>query len=94
MQVIETTAHIGADGMLRIEVPVKRHQGEVRVAVVVESEQAQAVAAAPDKWSPIRAQLVAAGISVPPLGKENSPQVEPVSLPGTSASEMLIADRR
>lgn len=46
MRVFETTAHIGDDGMLRLEVPLEQRNQDVRVAVVVESAQPAAAGGA------------------------------------------------
>ncbi len=94
MKVIETTAHVGSDGMLRLEVPLQRRDQDVHVAVVVESPATPPPASAADRWAPLRTSLEAAGIRVPAPGVDNAGPVEPVSLPGPSASEMLIRDRR
>jgi len=40
MRVIETTGHIGSDGMLRLEVATEQRNQDVRVALVMESVQA------------------------------------------------------
>jgi hypothetical protein len=94
MRVIETTAHVGSDGMLRLEVPLEQRDGDVQVAVVVESSPALPPTSAADKWAPIRSHLEAAGMRVPPPGLGNAGPIEPVSLPGPPASELLIRDRR
>ena len=96
MRVIETTAHVGPDGMLRLELPTGNPNQDLHVALVVEPvrsplatcEQAQ------DRWASVRQRLEAAGLRVPPPGVQNAGPVEPVELPGMSASEMLIRDRR
>ena len=96
MQVIETTAHVGSDGMLRLEVPLEQRNQDVRVALVVESTPAQKSTPdqTDDRWASVRDQLEGTGIRVPPPGINNSDPVDPVVLPGPSASEMLINDRR
>ena len=96
MQVIETTAHVGEDGMLRLEMPLEQRNQDVRVAVVVESTppRLSASAATSDKWSSVRGQPGAAGLRVPPPGVDNPGPVEPVALPGPAASQMLVNDRR
>ena len=40
MRDFETTAHVGDDGMLRLEVPLEQRNQDVRVAVVVEAARA------------------------------------------------------
>ena len=96
MRVIETTAHVGPDGMLRLEVPLDERNQDVRVAVVVESAPTRSSQPerSDDKWAAVRSQLEAAGFRVPPPGCTNSGPVNPIDLPGPSASEMLISDRR
>ena len=96
MRVIETTAHIGNDGMLRLEMPLDQPNQDVRVAVVVESAPpfASAPEAIADKWVSIRGQAGVSGLRVPPPGLDNPGPVEPVTLPGLSASQMLINDCR
>ena len=73
MQVIETTAHVGSDGMLRIEVAMnERRDQDVRVAVVIDSSPRQPVAlpqtgsSLADPWLAYRAKLESAGVAVPP----------------------------
>lgn len=39
MRVIETTAHIGDDGMLRLEIPTEQRNRDVQIALVVESAE-------------------------------------------------------
>jgi hypothetical protein len=92
MKIIETRARVGSDGMLRLEVPVERCNQDVQVALIIESPSATPPEL--DRWAPVRGRLEAAGIRVPPPGLENPGPVEPESLPGPSASEILIRDRR
>jgi len=96
MRIIETTAHIGPDGMLRVEVPVDDRDKDVRVAVVVESMAGQFPARQGnlDKWAEFRARLEAHGLRVPPPWIDNPGEISPIALPGPSASEALISDRR
>jgi hypothetical protein len=92
MKIIETKAHVDADGMLRLEFAVEQRNQDVQVALIIESPAAPAPAT--DKWAATRAQLEAGGLRVPPPGLDNPGPVEPESLPGMSASEILIRDRR
>ena len=96
MRIIETTAHVGADGMLRLEVPLEQRNQNVRVAVVVEStpEQKPKPDQINDRWASLRGQLEGTGIRIPLPGIDNPGPVEAVVLPGASASEMLINCRR
>ncbi|HET6250291.1 MAG TPA: hypothetical protein VFE47_21555 [Tepidisphaeraceae bacterium] len=95
MRIIETTAHIGSDGMLRLEVPLEQRNRDVRVAVVVESAIAQQRSEpVDDQWAGVREKAKSAGIHTPPAGVVNCGPVEPIVLPGRSASEILISDRR
>ena len=96
MRVIETTAHIGDDGMLRLEMPLEQRNEDVRVAVVVASAPLRSITpeAVVDRWASIRVEAGACGLRVPPPGVDNPGPVEPGRLPWPSASEMLISDRR
>ena len=96
MRVIETTAHVGSDGMLRLEVPVEERERDVRVTVVMESPQPGLPnqASPVDRWASCRTKLESAGIRVPPPGVDNSGPVKAVVLPAPSASQVLISDRR
>jgi hypothetical protein len=94
MRVIETTAHVGPDGMLRLEVPLEQRSQDVRVAVVVEWTPTQQPNPTDDRWASVRTRLAGTGIRVPPPGVDNCGPVDPVDLPGPSASEILINDRR
>jgi hypothetical protein len=94
MRVIETTAHVGSDGVLRLAVPVAQRDRDVHVALVVDSAGPAASASPADTWASVRPALEIAGIRVPPPGVDNPGAVKPLSLPGPSASEMLIRDRR
>jgi hypothetical protein len=78
--------------MLRLAVPIDERDRDVRVALVVDT-LASAPASA-DKWAAVREKLEAAGIRVPPPGADYADEVEPEVLPGPSASEILIRDRR
>ena len=93
MQIIEATAHVGGDGILRLEVPVAQRDRDVQVALVVESPPAPA-APGVDKWAAVRARLEAGGIHVPPPGSGRLEPFELIALPGPTASEILIRDRR
>jgi hypothetical protein len=94
MRIIETTAHVGPDGMLRLQVPVEQPNRDVQVALVIESPPTPTPTPVADRWAAVRARLEAGGIHVPPPGLDNPGSVEPESLPGPSASEILIRDRR
>jgi hypothetical protein len=96
MRVIETTAHVGSDGLLRLEVAIEQRNQNVRVAVVVESSSAQLPPpnGLEDAWAAVHARLEAGGVRVPSPGTDNAGPVKPVELPGTPASQLLIGDRR
>jgi hypothetical protein len=96
MRVIETIARVGPDGMLRLELPVGQPNQDLQVALVVEPMQPRAPAAESldDRWASVRGRLTAAGFSVPPPGLNPGAPAEPLELPGMSASEMLVRDRR
>ncbi len=96
MQVIETTAHVSPDGMLRLELQAGQPNQEVQVAVVVEPIPPQAPNSPQpdDRWASVREKFVAAGFRVPAPGLNNIAPIRPIELPGISASELLIGDRR
>jgi len=75
---------------------MEQRSQDVRVALVVESTPAQRPKSdqIDDRWASVRDRLAGTGIRVPAPGVENCGPVEPVVLPGPSASEMLINDRR
>ena len=96
MRVIETTAHVGNDGLLRLEVPLDERNQDVRVTVVVESplpsaKEADSIA---DPWAPYRAKLEASGVQVPPPGAWHPRHGDPLRFDGPSVSETLVKDRR
>lgn len=82
--------------MLRLVVPLEQRSQDVRVALVVEStpERRPKPDQIDDPWASVRDGLTGTGIRVPAPGVNNCGPVEPVVLPGPSASEMLINDRR
>ena len=94
MRIIETTAHVGSDGMLRVEVPIEQRDRDVNVALIIESPSAAVPKASIDKWASVRNRLEIGGLRVPLPGLDNPGPVEPESLPGVSASQVLIRDRR
>ncbi len=101
MRVIETTAHIGEDGMLRLEVPFSQRNFDVRVAVVVESPKLSAESvsidsrsSANDPWGPFRDQFKAAGLSAPAPDSWTGRGVAPLQFDGSSVAETLVEDRR
>lgn len=96
MRVIETTAYVGSDGMLRLEVPLEQRSQDVRIALVVESPPLLMLKPGPidDRWGSMRNRVAGTSIRLPAPGVTNGGPVEPVVLPGLSASETLINDRR
>lgn len=96
MRVIETTAHVGSHGMLRSELPLEQYNQDVRLAVVVEAivPLSNVVENPNDRWALVRDRMTASGFHIPPAGLENAGAVAPLELPGISASEMLVSERR
>lgn len=94
MTTIETTAHVGPDGVLRLEVPIGQ-AGQVVKIVLETLPQVPASTAEDDPWREYRAKAAGAeGITLPPPRRKTYRRVEPIDLPGPSASEILIRDRR
>jgi len=102
MQVIETTAHVGSDGMLRIAVAMnERRDQDVRVAVVVDSSPRQSDFVPDDKSSPVAdpwaaysAKLEAAGVAVPPVDSWSTRTTEVLRFDGIPVAQSLVEDRR
>jgi hypothetical protein len=94
MRVIQTTAHVGSDGMLRLQVPTEQRNQDVHVALVVETLTPVPVEKAADRWEAVREQMIAAGLRVPAPGVRNPGPVQPIELSGPTASEILVSDRR
>ena len=102
MRAVEATAHVGADGMLRIEVAVnERRDQEVRVAVVIESPPQQFASpsearslSASDPWARYRTKLEAAGGRVPQPESWSARKSELLRFEGSPISQSLVEDRR
>lgn len=99
MRVIETTAYVGADGMLRLEVPLEQRDQDVRVALMVESQPPKVDAephssSAHDPWASYREKLKGSGIQFPAPGSWTPRGSAPLRFEGRSASETLVGDRR
>ncbi len=95
MRVIETNARVGADGMLRLVLPMDCPNEDVRVAVVVESAVAnQGLLNVDDPWAGSRAKLEASGIRVPPPGAWTERKVPILKVDGPPVSQTLVEDRR
>ena len=96
MVTVETTTHIGSDGILRLETPVAMRDQDVRVVLVVQEEPPGKAtggkADAGDKS--VEERLKAAGITSPPKGAWHAVPYEPLELPGPPISETLVNDRR
>ncbi len=93
MDAIEITAHIGPDGVLRLELPVSEKDRDVDVTVVVRPQDASPRRSAESVCS--RGES-GPSILLPSPGSWNQETVVPLDL-GTSelsASEMLVRDRR
>ncbi|MFB3891070.1 MAG: hypothetical protein ACE15C_03495 [Phycisphaerae bacterium] len=100
MVTIEKTAHVSSDGILRVEVPVPERDKDIRFVLVVDTQVAAPVATeAEDHWKELREKLArnpgaAVGITLPPPGPWRYEPFDPIDLPGPTASEILIRDRR
>jgi hypothetical protein len=96
MLTVETTTHIGSDGILRLETPVAIKDHDVRVVLVVQEEPP--ATSAEKKPGEVRTsvaeRLKAAGIISPPKGAWNAVPYEPPDIPGPPISETLVNDRR
>jgi len=97
MQTIETTAHVGSDGILRVEAPVAIKNQDVCVVLVIQrvsnearpgarKKRAAEAAKEKERIHPNLAFLRTSGWVPDPY--------EPLVLPGPSASETLVNDRR
>ena len=93
METIETTAHVGPDGVLRLEVPVTEKDRDVDVTLVVRPQDTSSRRPAESAGS--RGEN-GASIRLPSPGSWNQETVVPLDLgtSGLSASEMLVRDRR
>jgi len=99
MVTIETTTHVGADGILRVEAPVALRNQDVRVVLVVQAHPSQRNDGEQEpatRDGAREARLKVAGIIPPPKGAWNSVPVEALALeiPGSSISETVVNDRR
>lgn len=105
LETIETTAHVGPDGILKLEVPVTQRDQNVNVTLVVQPEVPPGGSAAlrPTlehlrRHGELRAKLRAIGaedkIRLAPPGPRHDLALEPVELSGPAASQLLIEDRR
>jgi hypothetical protein len=99
MTTIETTANVGSDGVLRLEVPIGQAGQALKIVLVITPQlpvpTQSALACEDDPWREYRAKLAGVeGITLPPPVRREYRRVEPIDLPGPSASEILIRDRR
>jgi hypothetical protein len=101
MRVIETTARVGPDGILRLQVPIEQRDADVRVAAVVESAPPRPAmpltdvkSASNDPRARYRGQLRSAGVDVPKADSWSTRQAEPLRFEGPPASQTLVEDRR
>jgi hypothetical protein len=100
MRALETSAHVGSDGILKLELPVGEADRDVQVVVVIEAQRGtETNPASQERASSNRAASVrkeVPGVRFPDAGSWNLCPVEPLRLqkPGPSASEMLVNDRR
>jgi len=95
MDVIEKKAHTDRDGVLRIEARVGRPDEDCSVVMYVYPESRDA---AGDPWQAIRRKLASCGtrrtVRLPPPVRRTYRPFRANELPGPSASEILIRDRR
>ena len=78
MAAVQTTVHVGADRVLRLELPVEERDCDVTVTVTVDSAQPGQVSGTgrgTDLPAPDFRRLVEAGIRVPPPGSWNARRV-------------------
>jgi hypothetical protein len=95
MVTVETSAHVGPDGILRVETPVGLRDQDVRVVLVVQEEPSGTSAGArPAAGNSLEERLKAAGLYSGPKGPWNPVPYEPPELPGPPISETLVNDRR
>jgi hypothetical protein len=104
MTTIETTAHVGPDGVLRLEVPTGQANQDLQVVLEFHSRPAAAAPEAgesappdlDDPWRDLRKKLVGVkGITLPPPGRRVRKRPEPIRIDdGKSTSDMLVEDRR
>ena len=97
MTALQTTVHVGPDGILRLEVPVEERDRDVTVTITVSEPQITSetsAAGAVDPWAPYRARLEAAGLRVPPPGSWNARRIPLLKFDGPPVSQTLVEDRR
>ena len=95
MLTVETSAHVGPDGMLRVETLVGIRDQDVRVVLVVQEEPPEkAGGSKADAGKSVTERLKAAGIVSPSAGAWNPVPYEPLEIPGPPLSETLVQDRR
>jgi hypothetical protein len=97
MQTIETTAHVGPDGILRVEAPVAVKDKDVSVVITLRLAKRTTGRNERKKEASVKRKNAK---REPALGDlrswprwKPSPYV-PLALPGPSASDMLVSDRR
>jgi hypothetical protein len=105
MRVIETTVHIGSDGMLRLEVPVDARDQDVHVAVVVGPASPTAsittaktpsmsnAAPSKDSWAPLRSRLAGTGLHVPAPGSWTHRQTAPMQFDSPPVAQTLVVNK-
>lgn len=98
MVTIQKTVHIGNDGVLRLELPLAEKERNVQVVVMV-SEATPPAGGGADPWHELRENLSQQpergnGMILPLPGPSKWRDFDPIELPGPSASEILLRDRR
>lgn len=100
MVTLKATAHVGPDGLLRLELPFPQTDLDVKVTLMVEEQAASMPPETKDRWKKHRDAAARdperwAGIRIPAPGSWNREQPEPILIEGdVSVSEQLIRDRR
>jgi hypothetical protein len=96
MTAIQTTVHVGSDGMLRLAVPIQERDRDLTVTVTFDPTNRVSVPAANggSDLTAERQRLVAAGIRVPTSRASTVRMMPPLDLAGRPVAETLIEDRR
>jgi hypothetical protein len=110
MTTIETTAHVGSDGVLRLEVPTGQADQDVDVVLVIHRQQpAPAVEGLPelgtaveplppdpnDPWRDLRKKLAGVkGITIPAPGSWNLDRPEPLFIDDGRSASDMLVEDR
>jgi hypothetical protein len=110
MTTIETTAHVGPDGVLRLEVPTGQTEQDVDVVLVFHSQLPAPTAEEPaepstaaeplppdpnDPWRDLRKKLAGVkGIRIPPPGSWNRDRPEPLFIDDGKSTSDMLVEDR